>query len=100
MHAFFHKKSSKAMIIYSYNTYILPCKDLLTNTCEKLPIRKEIFLKWLIFESSEQLPRSNYMCGYHWLVIFMPTGYDCILEREYVHIWPLFFIKNSFILVI
>ena len=79
------KKSSKAMIIYSYNTYILPSKDLLTNTCEKLPIRKEISLKWLIFESSEQLPRSNYMCGYHWLVIFMPTGYDCILEREYVH---------------
>ena len=87
MHAFFHKKSSKAMIIYSYNTYILPSKDLLTNTYEKLPIRKE---KWLIFESFEQLPRSNYMCDYHWLVIFMPTGYDCILEREYVHMVSFF----------
>ena len=38
---------------------------VLTNIYQTLPIRKEISLKWLIFESSEQLPRSNYMCCYH-----------------------------------
>ena len=81
------------IILYSYSTYILPSKDLLTNTYKKNPpIRKDISLKWLIFESSELLPRSNYMCGYHWLVIFMPTGYDCILEKLYVHICSLFFL--------